>query len=115
MTWFIGIFTDILGTCGMLLGGIIVAVLAVFMAVCWLFIGWLAVSFVFASIYAAIYYWPRQLYYKLKGIQAPPDPVAAWANRKAHDINAWMKGVIAWMEKKRDQAAEEAEAQKWKS
>ena len=115
MTWFIGIFTDILGTCGIVLGGIIVAVLAVFMAVCWLFIGWLAFSLAFATVYAAIYYWPRRLYYKLKGVPAPPDPVAAWANRKVHAIHAWMKSVMAWLEKKNEEAKEKVEAQKWKS
>ena len=115
MTWFIGIFTDILGTCGMLLGGIIVAVLAVFMAVCWLFIGWLAFSLAFATVYAAIYYWPRRLYYKLKGVPAPPDPVAAWANRKVYAIHALMKSVMAWLEKKNEEAKEKVEAQKWKS
>ncbi len=36
MTWFIGIFTDILGTCGMLLGGIIVAILALLVIAIWL-------------------------------------------------------------------------------
>lgn len=38
MTWFIGIFTDILGTCGIVLGGIIVAVLGLLVVAFWLIV-----------------------------------------------------------------------------
>lgn len=114
MTWFIGTFTDILGTCGLLLGCIIVAILAVFMAVCYLFLGWLVFSLAFATVYAALYYWPRYGYYKLRGKEVPPDPIAAWAGRKARKVKAWMDNVSAWLEKKHEEAKAEAEAQRWK-
>lgn len=93
MTWFIGIFTDILGTCGIVLGGIIVAVLAVFMVVCYLFIAWLVVSLALATVYAVLYYWPRYFYYKLRGKEVPPEPFLNKFEEKSERFLAWMDSV----------------------
>lgn len=38
MTWFIGIFTDILGICGIILGGVIVFFLAMMVIAFWLIV-----------------------------------------------------------------------------
>lgn len=115
MIYFFGIFSDIFAACGTILGGIIVAVLAVFIVVCCLFIGWLLFSLALATVYAALYYWPRMLYYRLRGVPAPPEPLAIWAGRKVREIHAWMKRAMVWLEKKEAQAKEKAETQKWKS
>lgn len=115
MTWFIGIFTDILGTCGIVLGGIIVVVLAVFMAVCWLFIGWLAFCLALATVYAVLYYWPRYWYYKLRGKEVPPEPFLIKFEEKSERFLSWMDAVKVKLSEKEARMKEEQRQREWKS
>ena len=59
MTWFIGIFTDILGACGMLLGGIIVFFLALLVIAFWLVVAALACIAVTALLRAGGFWFCR--------------------------------------------------------
>lgn len=82
MTWFIGIFTDILGTCGMLLGGIIVFFLALLVIAFWLIVAIVAFIVVVAVVRAAWFWFCRGM----MAITPEPSVPHEWFKNKWLDL-----------------------------
>lgn len=114
MTWFIGIFTDILGTCGIVLGGIIVAILALVVIAFYIVAGLACVVIALGLLYA-IYYWSRYLCYKSCGKAVPDEPFIIKFEEKIERFLKWMDGVQSKLDEKVARMKEERRQREWKS
>ena len=65
MIYFFGIFSDIFAACGTILGGLIVAVLALLVIAFYIVVALACVIIALGVIYA-IYYWSRYCFYRLR-------------------------------------------------
>lgn len=82
MTWFIGIFTDILGTCGIVLGGLIVAVLALLVIAFWLVLA-VSIGILVAALGRAAWFWFCR---SMVAIAPESSSIHSWFNEKLLDL-----------------------------
>lgn len=114
MTWFFGIFTDILGACGIVLGGIIVFFLALLVIAFYIVAGLACVVIALGLLYA-IYYWSRYCFYRLRGKSVPPEPFIIKYEEASERFLKWMNDVQTRLDKKVSQMKEEQRQREWKS
>lgn len=114
MTWFFGIYTDILGTCGIVLGGIIVAILAL-VVIAFYIVATIACVIIALGLIYAIYYWSRYCFYRLQGKNVPPEPFIIKYEEASERFLKWMNDVQTRLDNKVSQMKEEQRQREWKS
>lgn len=114
MIYFFGMFSDILGTCGIILGGIIVFFLALLVIAFYIVAGLACVVIALGLLYG-IYYWLRYCFYKLRGKSVPPEPFIIKYEEASERFLKWMKDVQTRLDNKVAQMKEEQCQREWKS
>ncbi|MBR1551969.1 MAG: hypothetical protein IJ632_06580 [Muribaculaceae bacterium] len=114
MMWLFGIFTDLFTACGAIVGGFIVAILALLVIAFYVVAAIVGVIIALSLIYAT-YYWPRYWFYKLRGKEVPPEPFIIKYEEKSKRFNKWMKDVQTKLDDKVARMKEEQRQREWKS
>lgn len=114
MIYFFGIFSDIFAACGTILGGIIVAILALLVIAFYIVAGLACVVIALGLLYG-IYYWLRYCFYKLRGKGVPPEPFIIKYEEASERFLKWMNDVQTRLDNKVAQMKEEQRQREWKS
>ncbi len=112
MVYFFGIFTDIFSALGIVLGSIVVVLLALMIVVLWIVGTIFGVGLALGLVYVMLYYWPRCAYFMMRGRDIPPDPVAAWFDRKQRAFFKWLEDMQLRMDEIGERLKEKAAAER---